>query len=145
MEAIHWLILFVVLLLIEAVTLNLTTIWFAGGALIAFMSALLNADVMWQIVLFLVVSLALLIFTRPLAVKFINKGRTKTNVDSLIGVDGIVQEKIDNLQATGKIMLRGVEWTARASEENTIIDVNRVVTVLGISGVKVIVKEKEEE
>ena len=80
-----WLGLLIVLLAIEAATLGLTTIWFAGGALVAFLAALVHAPLPAQIVLFFVVSLALLIFTRPVAVRFMNQKTEKTNVDSLLG------------------------------------------------------------
>ena len=101
MEAICWLAIVIVLLVIEIATLGLTTIWFAGGALVACIAALLHANIWVQIVLFLVVSVLLLFFTRPLAVRYMNKDRTKTNVDSMVGKEAVVTEAIDNLKAQG--------------------------------------------
>ena len=69
-EMIIWLVLLIVAIVAEVLTMGLTTIWFAGGALVAIFAAILNAPVWLQVVLFLVVSLVLLIFTRPVAVKY---------------------------------------------------------------------------
>ena len=80
-----WLALVAVLLVIEAVTVGLTTVWFAGGALVAAVAAWLGAGQAVQWILFLAVSLVLLIFTRPLAVRYMNRDVSRTNVNSLIG------------------------------------------------------------
>lgn len=143
--SILWLLLFVVLLLIEILTLGLTTIWFAGGALVAYIAALAGANVLIQIVLFFIVSIVLLFFTRPLATKYLNKNRLKTNVDSLIGKTGLVKEPINNMNATGVVVVNGLEWTARTSDDAITIEEGKVVEVLEIQGVKAIVKEKEKE
>lgn len=144
MYAIIWLAALVVLLIAEALTLGLTTIWFAGGALIALVAALLGANVWVQLGIFLAVSLVLLIFTRPLALRYMNKSTLKTNVDSLAGEQGIVSETIDNLEATGKVKLNDVFWMAR-SEDGSIINEGTVVEIVRVDGVKLIVKVKEEE
>ena len=136
---VYWLIALVVFLVIEAATLGLATIWFAGGALVA------GAGIVIQIVLFLVVSLVLLFFTRPLAVRFLNKDTLKTNVDRVVGMEGVVTEEISNLAGTGKVSLGGNMWTARTENEGGTIPVDAVVTVLRVEGVKLIVKVKEKE
>ena len=144
MYAIIWLAALVILLLAEALTLGLTTIWFAGGALIALIAALVGANVWVQLGIFLAVSLLLLIFTRPAALRYMNKSTLKTNVDSLAGEQGIVSETIDNLEATGKVKLNDVFWMAR-SEDGSIINEGTVVEIVRVDGVKLIVKVKEEE
>lgn len=96
MHAMIWLILFVVLVVFEIATLGLTTIWFAAGSLVAFFAALLHATWWLQFILFIIVSFVMLIFTRPFAVKYINKHTSKTNIDSIIGQTGRVIAKIDN-------------------------------------------------
>ena len=141
--AVYWLIALVVLLVIEAATLGLATIWFAGGALIALIAAMSGFVI--QMVCFLVVSLILLIFTRPVAVRFLNKDTLKTNVDRVIGMEGIVAEEISNLAGTGKVSLGGNTWTARTESEGGIIPKETVVEVLRVEGVKLIVKVKEKE
>lgn len=144
MYAIIWLAALVILLIAEALTLGLTTIWFAGGAAAALAAALLGTNVWIQIGLFLSVSLVLLIFTRPVAVRYMNKSALKTNVDSLTGEQGVVDEAIDNLKGTGKVRLNDVFWTAR-SENGEVIEKGVVVEILRVDGVKLIVKMKEEE
>ena len=144
MYAVIWLAALVILLLAEALTLGLTTIWFAGGALIALIAALVGANIWVQLGIFLAVSLLLLIFTRPAALRYMNKSTLKTNVDSLTGEVGVVSERIDNLEATGKVKLNDVFWTAR-SEDGTVIEEGAVVEISRVEGVKLIVKMKEEE
>lgn len=142
---VYWLIALVVFLVIEAATFGLATIWFAGGALVALIAAMCGAGIVIQIVLFLVVSLVLLFFTRPLAVRFLNKDTLKTNVDRVVGMEGVVTEEIFNLAGTGKVSLGGNVWTARTENEGGTIPVDAVVTVLRVEGVKLIVKVKEKE
>ena len=137
-----WLAILAVLLAIEIATLGLTTIWFAGGALIAFLIALAGGPLWLQITLFLAVSVVLLLFTRPLALKYMNKGGEKTNVDSMPGKRGIVTQSIDNLKAQGKVTVNGMEWTAR-SKDGSQIEEGRVVRVYGVEGVKLIVEEEK--
>lgn len=134
-----WLIIAVILFAIEAVTVNLTTIWFGFGALVAMVTAALGGATNIQIILFIALTLVLLIFTRPFAVKYIKK--TSTNVDTLIGKQAIVTEKIDNLAGTGQVKIDGNLWTAR-SESGFIIAEREVVEIVKISGVKLIVKMK---
>lgn len=136
-----WLAALVVFIVIEIVTMGLTTIWFAGGALIALLLALANTPMIVQAIVFLIVSMVLLICTRPLAVKFFNQKREKTNVDSMIEKQAIVLKEINNLQETGKVSLGGMEWSARAYENDVIIPVGAVVEIKEVRGVKLIVKE----
>ena len=143
MEAICWLAIVIVLLVIEIATLGLTTIGLAGGALVACIAALLHANIWVQIVLFLVVSVLLLFFTRPLAVRYMNKDRTKTNVDSMVGKEAVVTEAIDNLKAQGVVQVNGLEWTARSEESQEVIPKGAIVEVGRVDGVKLIVRKKE--
>lgn len=138
--AVFWIVLLVVFIAVEAATMGLTTIWFAGGAVAGFIASILGGNVVVQIILFFVVSILLLIFTRPFAAKYINKDKVRTNVDGLIGEKAIVTQPIDNLAATGEVQLDGKVWTARAEEENIKIPAGETVSVVKISGVKLIVK-----
>ncbi len=137
-----WLVIFVACIVIEIVTMGLTTIWFAGGALIAAVGAALNAPLWLQIVLFVAVSLVLLYFTRPIAVKYFNKDRVRTNAESLVGKQAIVISEIDNLQGIGQVTVGGQEWSARTTIEGITLPVGSVVIVRAISGVKLMVEEK---
>lgn len=145
MQAITWIILFVVLLVVEIVTLGLTTIWFAGGALAGFIAANLAAPLWLQIVLFLVISLLLLFVTRPIAVKYLNQKRVKTNYEGVIGKVVKVTQKIDNFNATGTAVCNGQEWTARSEDEKAVFEPGSLVKVVNVSGVKLIVTEYKED
>ena len=139
--SICWLAVFVLLIVIELATMGLTTIWFAGGAVAGFIASMLGANVVIQAVAFFVVSIVLLIFTRPFAVRYINSNKTKTNIDGLIGQEALVLEEINNIRETGCARLEGKEWTAR-SVDDTVIPADTVVIVEGVKGVKLIVKTK---
>lgn len=138
--SIIWLVVLAILLVIEFLTLGLTTVWFAGGALVAFLISLVGGPLWLQLLLFIAVSVVLLLFTRPLAVKYLNKDVQKTNVDSIPGKKGIVTATIDNLKAEGQVTIQGMEWSARAKNGN-IIEKGKVVRVTAVEGVKLIVEE----
>lgn len=142
-EVAFWLILLIVCIGIEIPTMGLTTIWFAGGALVAIFAAVVGAPIWLQAVIFIVVSLLLLFFTRPIAVKYFNKDRVKTNVESMVGRQAIVISEIDNLQGIGQVTVGGQEWSARSADERVNIAVGAVVTVVAINGVKLIVREQQ--
>lgn len=140
-ESIWWLGIMIVLLVIELATLGLTTVWFAGGALAAFIASLAGASGWLQVILFLAVSIVLLIFTRPFAVRYINKNTVATNADSLIGKTAIVTEDISNLESKGQVQVQGQIWTARSTEDETKIEKDTKVVIEKISGVKLIVRK----
>ena len=144
MQEMLWLALFILLLIIEIVTMGLTTIWFAGGALAAFIAGLLGCGLAVQIILFLVVSILLFVFTRPVAVKYFNKDRQKTNADRLVGQEALVTEAIDTLQAQGTVVVNGQEWSAKTTETDGKIAKGSVVVIDEIQGVKLVVREKED-
>lgn len=144
MGPVYWLGLFILLLVIELFTMGLTTIWFAGGAIAAMAANMLGANIWLQCGIFLAVSFLLLLFTRPFAVRYVNRRHVRTNVDELIGKEAYVTERIDNLHSTGKAQLNGLEWTARTASDAGQIEAGKTVTVSAIEGVKLIVKEKEK-
>lgn len=139
MESFYWLIAIAVLLIIEITTLGLTTIWFAGGALIAFLASLLGAGYLVQFILFVVVSVLLLCFTRPIALRYFNNHRAKTNYESIIGQTAKVTLTIDNFNQSGSAVVNGQEWTARAERDDDIIEPGTQVKIVAIKGVKLIV------
>lgn len=144
MKVIYWLAIFIVLLIIEIATMGLTTIWFAGGALIAFCAGFVGFGLGVQVGTFIVVSLLLLLLTRPFAVKYFNQERQKTNAESLIGQQALVTEDIDTIKAKGQVEIRGQIWSAKTDEPDGTIPKNTVVVVNGIQGVKLIVHAREE-
>ena len=144
MVLIFWMVILILCIVIEVLTLGLTTIWFAAGALVAIFAALLYAPIFVQVILFLLVSLALLFFTRPIAVKYFNRDRVKTNVESMVGRQAIVTGEIDNVQATGQVTVSGQEWSARSWDDKVRIPAGAVVVVVAISGVKLIVRTEQQ-
>ena len=96
-----------------------------------------------QIIVFLLVSIILLILTRPIAIKFFNKERQKTNAESLIGQKAVVLEMIDTIHGTGRVEVNGMEWSAKVDEASYLIDVGEIVVIEGIQGVKLIVRKEE--
>lgn len=140
-----WLFLVVVLLIIELVTVGLTTIWFAAGSASAFLLSLAGLGIGWQIGVFLVVSIVLFVFTRPWAMKYVNKKSEKTNYEGVIGRTVKVTQEINNTEQTGKAVYDGQEWTARSVDDNTVIEAGQLARVVRIEGVKLIVREKEEK
>jgi membrane protein implicated in regulation of membrane protease activity len=140
--AILWLVLTVILLITEAATVTVVSLWFAAGALAAMAMALAGGSIWLQVLTFLVVSAAALTALRPLVRKYLTPKLTATNIDSLIGSIGIVTAAIDNIAASGQIKLNGMEWTARSSS-GELIETGTKVRVDKIEGVKVFVSPVE--
>ena len=140
MLTIFWLILVAVMLVIEIFTMGLTTIWFSLGAVAAAIAAGLGAPLWMQIFLFSVVSVVIMILVRPFAIKVMDRNRTKTNIDEMIGQQAEVIEAIDNQREQGRVRFRGVEWMARSVDGSTMA-AGDVVTVEAVSGVKLLVRK----
>ena len=138
--SVMWLIAMVVLLVVEGIVPGLVSIWFAVGALAALIAALVGAPLWLQVLWFVVVSVAALILTRPLARKYINARVKPTNADMLIGKDCVVTEEIDNLRGTGAVSVDGKIWTARMAAEDGRAAAGEVRRILRIEGVKLIVE-----
>lgn len=142
--AIIWLVLMVVFMIVEAACpFHLVSIWFAVGSLVAMLASLLSAPIWLQVVLFLVVSGALLALLWPFIRKFLNPRLEKTNVDAVLGTTGRVTAAIDNVAAEGQVKLGAMYWTARSTTgepipEGTLVKADR------IEGVKVFVSPAEE-
>lgn len=142
-EVYVWLIVFIVLTAIEMATFQLVTIWFAVGAVAAFITSLFSTSLEIQLIVFLAVSMLLLILVRPIAGRFLQTKTVKTNVDSLIGDYATVTARIHNQEGFGKAVIRGQEWTAAAEKDDEIIEAGSCVVVTGIRGVKLIVAKIE--
>ena len=141
--AVLWLIAVVVFLIVEGIVPGLVSIWFAIGALAALLAAMMHAPLWLQIVWFLVVSVAALALTRPLAKKYVNARTQPTNADRILGKECVVKEEIDNLHGTGAVAVDGKVWTARMDEDGLTAREGEVVVARRIEGVKLIVGKKE--
>lgn len=135
---IFWIVLAVIFVIAEGLSTNLVTIWMAFGAVAAAIAAVCGLELVWQILIFVIVSLILLLLTRPLAKKLLKKDKKPTNADRLIGGCGLVIETIDPLQDTGTVKIDGKIWTAR-SQSGIKIREGETVVVKEIEGVKLIV------
>jgi membrane protein implicated in regulation of membrane protease activity len=134
-----WIVVAVILALVEAVTLGLTTIWFAVGAVAAALAALLGANFPVQLAVFLIVSVLSLLFTRPVAVKRLKVGREKNVTEQMEGRQGIVTEAVVPF-GTGLVKVGGVFWTAVGEDPAIGIEKGRTVVAVRIEGVKLVVK-----
>ena len=142
MNTILWLGLMVLFLIIEAATVTMVSLWFAGGALAALAVAAMDGSFLLQMAAFLAVSAVMLALLRPMARKHFTPKLTKTNVDSVIGMEGYVTADIDNVAATGTVKLGAMEWTAR-SVNGEKISTGTLVKVEKIEGVKAFVTPVE--
>lgn len=138
-----WLIAAVAFGFIELITLGLATIWFAIGALVAWIFASFNAPLIVQVLAFLISSAVLIYYTRPIAQKVLKVGHTKTNVETLKGRTGVVIKEIDNLQGEGQVKVSGQIWSAKSFNGEKISE-GSIIEVLDIQGVKLVVRQKNE-
>lgn len=143
-DSMLWLIVAIACGVIEAITLGVATIWFAIGALIAWIFAEFNAPLLIQVLVFLISSSILLYFTRPIAQKVLKIGHTKTNVETLKGKTGIVIKEIDSIQGTGQVKVGGQIWSAKTLDYEKIPE-GRKIEVLDIQGVKLVVIQKNNK
>ena len=134
-----WLVAIVVFGVMEATTVNLVSVWFAGGAIGAFFAALFGGNIYVQFVVFLIISVGLLLSLRPVMKHKILGKHTPTNADKIIGKVGIVTHKIDTQQGEGAVKVDGLIWTAR-TQDNAVIAVGSPVRILEIKGVKIYVE-----
>ncbi len=140
-QLIFWSAIFIFCTIAEIMTLGLTSIWFAGGALIAGILSLFKVDYTSQSLVVAITSLVLLAVTRPFARRFLNQKKlAKTNIDGLIGKKALVTADIDNVNSKGQIKINGLEWTARSVDDEP-IPMGTEVEITAISGVKAIVRK----
>ena len=143
LAAIIWFVLLLMFLVVEAACpIHLVSIWFAAGALVAMIASYFGAAVWLQVLLFLLVSCALVAMLWPFIKKFLNPKLAKTNVDAIIGSEGYVTAEIDNVAATGQVKLGAMEWSAR-STSGKVIPKGSLVRVDRIEGVKAFVSLSE--
>ncbi|MBS6372542.1 MAG: NfeD family protein [Lawsonibacter sp.] len=140
MHPITWLIILVLFGIGEAVTVGLTSIWFALGALGALIVSQLGLGFWPQITTFIVLSALSMLLVRPFAKKFLRPGYSATNADRIIGATGLVTEEIDNLAGHGLVNIAGQVWSARSTEEGAVIPAGQEVRIVQIQGVKVLVE-----
>ena len=143
--AILWMVLMIGFIVVEAACpFHLVSIWFAIGSLVSMIVALLQGPMWLQITLFFVVSCSTLVLMLPLVKKVLRPKIVKTNVDAIVGTQGYVTAKVDNLTAEGQVKLGGMEWTARSTDGQN-IEAGTLVKVDRIEGVKAFVSPVKAE
>lgn len=137
--AMFWMIAMWIFIIVEVVSPNLVSLWFALGSILALIAANYKLGFQWQMVIFLIVSIILLSLLRPIYIKYIKVRNIKTNVNALIGEEGFVTADINNIESKGLVRVKGQIWSARSQDED-IISSGTKIQVLKIEGVKLIVK-----
>lgn len=135
-----WLVLMIIFIVVELITVGLTCIWFAAGALLALLLAVAGAGFPVQIIVFFAVSFLLLFFTRPWARKYINGRTQKTNSESLIGETIRISGRVSNIDQTGAAVVNGQEWTVRTAADHVVLEEGSLARIIQIQGVKLIVE-----
>lgn len=134
-----WIVALIAFVVIEALTAQLLTIWFAVGSVAALIAEMLGAEVWLQWTVFVAVSAVVLISTRPFVKKLTKQKSQPTNADRCIGEIAVVTEKIDNIAGKGAVKVNGIEWSARTKSGET-VESGNTVKVIKIDGVKLIVE-----
>lgn len=141
---IFWIGLIILFLIVEIITVGLTSIWFAGGALAAVIAERTGGPIWFQVVLFFAVSFVLLYFTRPWAMKFVKPKNVKTNYEEVEGKTVRVTRRVDNIAGTGTVVYNGMEWSARTAEDGSVLEEGELAEVTEVQGVKLILKKVEK-
>ena len=143
-----WLAVFVLALLIEAIGPEIVSVWFAGGALVSLIISFIPGVEWWiQVIVFAVVSAALLVFIRPFLAKALKRETINSNADTMVGKKGIIVAKVEETES-GEVNVDGVIWTAIATKDGLVIDKDSRVKVMAVSGNKLVVtpiNSKEEK
>ena len=137
---VFWIAVMVIMFIVEAATVSFVSIWFAGGALAALITALLGGESLVQFVVFTAVSVILLVCMWPLRNRLTRRGVVKTNADRVVGMTAVVTERIDNLVGTGAVRVDGKIWTARSINGET-LEVGDIVLVARMESVKLYVEK----
>ena len=137
-----WLVVAIVLVILEIMTAGFGVICFAIGAVFSAFVAGLGGTITWQIVVFAVVSLLTFIFLRPVVIRFLDKKSkdVKTNADAIIGRKGVVSERIDAEQHTGRVAVDGDDWKA-VSEDGSVIEKGVTVEIVKLDSIILTVKQ----
>ena len=142
MEYYYWLIAAIVLVIVEICTAGFGALCFAIGAAFSAIVSGVGGNLTWQIAVFVVVSMLTFIFLRPVVMRFLDKKskNVKTNAEAIIGRKGIVSERIDASQHTGRVAIDGDDWKA-VSEDGSVIDKGVDVEIVKLDSIIVTVKQ----
>lgn len=136
-----WFLIFLILIIVEVLTINLSTVWFIIGSVFAFFSSFFTRNLNYQIIVFIVFTIISIILTKRFLTKVSNFKKINTNVDSIIGRICLVTKDINNLLNQGEIVIDKNIWSALSKDDNVVIKEGTKVKICDIKGVKVIVEE----
>lgn len=136
---ITWLIIVILLTILEVITINLVSVWFIVSGIVSLFLSFVIDSFYIQFMVFVCLGLVLMLLTRPYLVKKLSKKKVSTNLDRVIGMEGIVTEEITKFKI-GEVKVDGKKWSAIANEK---IKVGEEVIVDSIDGVKLIVRKGE--
>ena len=136
-----WIGVIVVAVVVEAFTDQLISMWFVPAAIVATILDYLEVGIIWQILIFLIISLVGIFFIRRFFAKFTQDSSTKTNIDAIVGEKCIVTERIDNFAGCGQAKVKGQIWSARGVEDDDVFEAGEVLKIVAIEGVKLICKK----
>ena len=139
--SILWAGVFIITLIVEGSTMQLISIWFAVGALGALLTTFAGGSFTIQAIVFVILSLILFLSARPLIKKIERKSKSHTNADSVVGMEGIVRDRIDTISGTGRVFVNGLSWAAKS---DTVIEKDERILVLSIEGVTLTVVPAEK-
>lgn len=137
---ISWLIIVILLVFLEVITINLVSIWFIASGLVSLFLSFFTNSFFIQFAVFVILGLILMLITRPFFIKKMVKTDVKTNLDRVIGMEGIVTEEITKLK-TGEAKVDGKRWSAISDQK---IEVGTTIIVESIDGVKLVVRKGEK-
>ncbi len=142
-EAVFWLVVMILFLILEMATISLVSIWFVGGSLAAFLVSFIVKKPWVEVIVFLGVSLVLLLLIRPMAAKLgvKKKDQIRSGAQSLVGKRAVVTESIDNLHAKGAVQVNGQFWSAKTADDDVQISKDSVVMIREVDGVRLVVEE----
>ena len=135
-----WVGVIVLSVIVEAMTTGLVAIWFVPAAIVAVILSFCGAEIWVQVLVWLILSILCIVFSKTVFKKFFEQKNKKTNIDLIIGEHGVVTERIENLSGCGQVKVKGQIWTARAADESKTFEEGDVVTIIAIEGVKLICK-----
>ena len=138
-----WIGVIVIALAVEMATDQLVSIWFVPAAFVTAILSLCKLGLIWQVLIFTVLSAAGIVVSKVLLAKS-NRGKdTRTNTEALIGERCVVTSRIDNFEDQGQVKIKGQYWTARGTGENDVYEVGEALTVVSIEGVKLICEKQK--
>ena len=136
-----WIAIIAFAIVIETLTDQLVSIWFVPAAALCIVLDFLSIDIVWQLLIFLLISAIGIILSKTLLAKYLTSGNTKTNIEAIVGEKCIVTERIDNFAGCGLAKVKGQIWSARSVNDDDIYEVGDVLNVVAIEGVKLICKK----